>query len=71
MMVVDDFLRELEWEEVLRGAGFRTKPFSYHWHHFKKQFTEALRWSPATQKMLPRLEQQDWLQPYLVEDKKI
>ncbi|ANZ48665.1 hypothetical protein BIZ83_gp188 [Erwinia phage vB_EamM_ChrisDB] len=71
LMVVDDFIRELEWEEVLREAGFRTKPFSYHWHHFKKQFTEALRWSPATQKMIPRLEQQDWLQPYMVEDNKI
>lgn len=71
LMVIDDFIRELEWEEVLREAGFRTKPFSYHWHHFKKQFTEALRWSPATQKMLPRLELQDWLQPYMVEDIKI
>lgn len=70
-MVIDDFIRELEWEEVLKEAGYRTKAFSYHWHQFKKQFTEALRWSPATQKMLPRLEQQDWLLPYLDEDKKI
>jgi len=71
VMVIDDFIRELEWEEVLKEAGYRTKPFTYHWHHFKSQFIDALHWSPATQKMLPRLEQQEWLLPYLDEDKKL
>lgn len=64
-MVIDDFIKDLEWEEVLKDSGYRTKPFSYHWHQFKKQYLAALQWSPSTQKMLPRLEQQDWLRSYL------
>lgn len=69
-MVIDDFITALEWEEILKEAGYRTKSFSQLWGNFKKQLIVALRWSPATQKMVPKLEQQSWLQPYMVEDHK-
>ncbi|QVW56243.1 hypothetical protein pEaSNUABM6_00107 [Erwinia phage pEa_SNUABM_6] len=69
-LVIDDFIKNLEWEEVLKEAGYRTHSFSYHWHQFKKQYDHELRWSPGTRKMMLRLEQQDWLLPYMEEDKK-
>lgn len=69
-LVIDDFIKALEWEEVLKEAGgFPIIPFSHHWHQFKKQYDHELRWSPATVKMFSRLEQQDWLLPYM--DKEI
>lgn len=67
-ILVNDFIRDLEWEEVLKEAGYPTKPFSYHWHHFKLQYHVALRWSPNTRNMMKRLETMDWLQVYLEED---
>lgn len=68
-LVIDDFIRALEWEEVLKEAGgFKTHPFSYHWHLFKKQYDHELRWSPSTRRMFLRLERQDWLLPYLDEE---
>lgn len=70
MLVIDDFIKNLDWEEVLKEAGFRTHSFTYHWHQFKKQYDHELRWSPATRKMFARLEGQDWLLPYMEEDKK-
>lgn len=68
VVVEEHLIKKLEWEEILKEAGYPTKPFSYHWHHFKKQYHDALRWSPNTRNMIHRLEQMDWLRPYLEED---
>ncbi|HFR8306831.1 TPA: hypothetical protein ACHX5W_003877 [Salmonella enterica] len=68
VLVDEHLIQRLEWEEVLREAGYPTKPFSYHWHHFKKQFHDALQVSPNTRNMIHRLEKMDWLLPYLEED---
>jgi len=67
-LVIDGFIKDLEWEEVLREAKMDTKSFTYHWHRFTKQFVHELRWSPNTRNMLPRLERQTWLLAYLEED---
>lgn len=68
-LLVDDLIKDLEWEDVLANAGYPPKHFSYVWHRFKKQFVKELRYSPATRDMLPRLERQPWLLAYLEEDK--
>ncbi|EMO0962821.1 TPA: hypothetical protein NV740_000029 [Escherichia coli] len=67
LMLVDDFIKDLVWEEVLKERGFQPKPFSYHWERFKKKYHESLRWSPNTRNMMPRLESMPWLRVYLDE----
>jgi hypothetical protein len=71
-LMIDDFIKDLEWEIVLGNAGFKTKPFAYHWERFKKLYLKSIpncRRTWSTRNMLPRLEQQPWLLVYLEEDK--
>lgn len=72
MMLVDEFIKDLEWEVILAGSGFKSKPPAYHWERFKKQYLKTMpncRYTWSTRNMLPRLEEQPWLQAYLKEDK--
>lgn len=72
MMLVDEFIKDLEWEVILAGSGFKSKPPVYHWERFKKQYLKTMpncRYTWSTRNMLPRLEEQPWLQAYLKEDK--
>ncbi|QXO09535.1 hypothetical protein pEaSNUABM11_00111 [Erwinia phage pEa_SNUABM_11] len=72
MMMVEELIKDLEWEVVLGNAGFKTKSFTYHWERFKKLYLKSIpscRRSWPTRNMLPRLEQQPWLLAYLEEDK--
>lgn len=72
MMLVEEFVKDLEWEVVLGQSGFKTKPPAYHWERFKKQYLATMpncRQTWSTRNMLPRLEEQPWLQAYLKEDK--
>lgn len=71
-MLIDDLIKDLEWEVVLGNAGFKTKPFTYHWERFKKLYLKSMpncRRTWSTRNMLPRLEQQPWLLAHLEEDK--
>lgn len=67
LILVDDFIKDLVWEEVLKERGFTPKPFSYHWERFKKKYREALWFSPNTRNMIPRLESKPWLREHLDE----
>lgn len=60
-LLIDDFITDLEWNDICRQAGYKERPFADLWHKFKHKFAHELWWSPNTKNMMPRLESQGWL----------
>lgn len=60
-LLIDDFITDLEWNDLCTQAGFKERPFADLWYKFKHKFVRELWWSPNTKNMMPRLETQGWL----------
>lgn len=64
-LLIDDFITDLEWNDLCLQAGYKEKPFADMWHKFKHKFAHELWWSPNTKNMMSRLESQEWVRSRL------
>jgi hypothetical protein len=60
--------RDMEWDAVVRRAGFRGVPFWELWKKFKDSCLKVFWFSPNTRNMIKRVERESWLAP-LIEPK--
>lgn len=60
--------QDMEWNAVVRRAGFRGVPFWELWTKFKDSCLKVFWFSPNTRNMIKRVERETWLAP-LIEPK--
>lgn len=63
--LINTFIEDLQWEELLRSRGYTPHTFQWVWDKFVCEYKKALCISPNTLHMIPRLERQTWLRAYL------
>ena len=59
---------DMEWDAVVRRAGFRGVPFWEIWTKFRDSCLKVFWFSPNTRNMIKRVERESWLAP-LIEPK--
>lgn len=64
-LLIDDFIADLEWNDLCKQAGFKPRSFADLWYKFKHRFSKELWWSPNTKNMMGRLECQCWVKEHM------